>query len=154
MWLVGHWQCEHQSVTRANIRLKIMNSPSEVKARASKLRDVLSVMGHQLKHTESLEVISKVEGYADWNTYTAALTLKQQSTVQKQENKLLYCSFCGKSQHEVRKLIAGPSVFICDECVDLCNDIITEEMRRSKPKKVKIRIPVRKNEVYRHLCAP
>lgn len=42
--------------------------------------------------------------------------------------KLLYCSFCGKSQHEVRKLIAGPSVFICDECVDLCNDIIKEEI--------------------------
>ena len=42
-------------------------------------------------------------------------------------NKLLYCSFCGKSQHEVRKLIAGPSVFICDECVDLCEDIIREE---------------------------
>ena len=42
--------------------------------------------------------------------------------------KLLYCSFCGKSQHEVRKLIAGPSVFICDECVDLCNDIIREEV--------------------------
>ena len=43
--------------------------------------------------------------------------------------KLLYCSFCGKSQHEVRKLIAGPSVFICDECVELCNDIIREEMQ-------------------------
>ncbi|MFN3594065.1 MAG: ATP-dependent Clp protease ATP-binding subunit ClpX, partial [Thiobacillaceae bacterium] len=46
--------------------------------------------------------------------------------------KLLYCSFCGKSQHEVRKLIAGPSVFICDECVDLCNDIIREEVTSSK----------------------
>ena len=45
-----------------------------------------------------------------------------------EDGKLLYCSFCGKSQHEVRKLIAGPSVFICDECVDLCNDIIREEM--------------------------
>ncbi len=43
--------------------------------------------------------------------------------------KLLYCSFCGKSQHEVRKLIAGPSVFICDECIELCNDIIREESR-------------------------
>ena len=43
-------------------------------------------------------------------------------------DRLLYCSFCGKSQHEVRKLIAGPSVFICDECVDLCNDIIREEI--------------------------
>ncbi len=42
--------------------------------------------------------------------------------------KLLYCSFCGKSQHEVRKLIAGPSVFVCDECVELCNDIIREEV--------------------------
>jgi len=45
--------------------------------------------------------------------------------------KLLYCSFCGKSQHEVRKLIAGPSVFICDECVDLCNDIIREEIQET-----------------------
>lgn len=48
-----------------------------------------------------------------------------------QNGKLLYCSFCGKSQHEVRKLIAGPSVFICDECVDLCNDIIREEIQES-----------------------
>lgn len=47
------------------------------------------------------------------------------------EGKLLYCSFCGKSQHEVRKLIAGPSVFICDECVELCNDIIREEMQEN-----------------------
>jgi ATP-dependent Clp protease ATP-binding subunit ClpX len=46
-------------------------------------------------------------------------------------SKLLYCSFCGKSQHEVRKLIAGPSVFICDECVDLCNDIIREEVQEN-----------------------
>ena len=45
-----------------------------------------------------------------------------------QDKKLLYCSFCGKSQHEVKKLIAGPSVFICDECVELCNDIIREEL--------------------------
>jgi len=43
----------------------------------------------------------------------------------------LYCSFCGKSQHEVRKLIAGPTVFICDECVELCNDIIREETKSS-----------------------
>ena len=42
----------------------------------------------------------------------------------------LYCSFCGKSQHEVRKLIAGPTVFICDECVELCMDIIGEENSR------------------------
>ncbi len=51
-------------------------------------------------------------------------------TQDKDDNgKLLYCSFCGKSQHEVRKLIAGPSVFVCDECVELCNDIIREEIQ-------------------------
>jgi len=50
-------------------------------------------------------------------------------TKDQDNGKLLYCSFCGKSQHEVRKLIAGPSVFICDECVELCNDIIREEMQ-------------------------
>src|SRR3982075_3050372 len=44
------------------------------------------------------------------------------------DGKLLYCSFCGKSQHEVRKLIAGPSGVVCDECVELCNDIIREEL--------------------------
>ncbi|RUM54034.1 MAG: ATP-dependent Clp protease ATP-binding subunit ClpX [Methylococcus sp.] len=49
------------------------------------------------------------------------------------EGKLLYCSFCGKSQHEVRKLIAGPSVFVCDECVELCNDIIREELQGDEP---------------------
>lgn len=58
-------------------------------------------------------------------------------------DKLLYCSFCGKSQHEVRKLIAGPSVFICDECIDLCNDIIREEMQTIETAKfVKSSLPV------------
>jgi len=47
------------------------------------------------------------------------------------EDKVLYCSFCGKSQHEVKKLIAGPSVFVCDECVELCNDIIREEIHET-----------------------
>jgi len=57
--------------------------------------------------------------------------------------KLLYCSFCGKSQHEVRKLIAGPSVFICDECIDLCNDIIREEMQGDEATKLaKSSLPV------------
>lgn len=65
----------------------------------------------------------------------------------KNDDKLLYCSFCGKSQHEVKKLIAGPSVYVCDECVELCNDIIREEMSEEdaatpddklpKPKEIK-----------------
>jgi len=54
---------------------------------------------------------------------------KKKSGGRDDNGKLLYCSFCGKSQHEVRKLIAGPSVFICDECVELCNDIIREEIQ-------------------------
>lgn len=57
------------------------------------------------------------------------------------DGKLLYCSFCGKSQHEVRKLIAGPSVFICDECVDLCNDIIREEVQESTDDNNQERLP-------------
>jgi len=57
-------------------------------------------------------------------------------------SKLLYCSFCGKSQHEVRKLIAGPSVFICDECVELCNDIIREEVQEGRDSTDRSKLPV------------
>ena len=68
----------------------------------------------------------------------------------KDEDKLLYCSFCGKSQNEVRKLIAGPSVYVCDECVELCNDIIRDELMEDeksvgngalpKPKEIKLEL--------------
>ncbi len=58
-----------------------------------------------------------------------------------ESGKLLYCSFCGKSQHEVRKLIAGPSVFVCDECVDLCNDIIREEIQEKTVDKEERKLP-------------
>ncbi|MGI5308798.1 ATP-dependent protease ATP-binding subunit ClpX [Rheinheimera sp. WS51] len=64
--------------------------------------------------------------------------------------KLLYCSFCGKSQHEVRKLIAGPQVYICDECVDLCNDIIREEIKDISPKRDADKLPVPR-EIRTHL---
>jgi ATP-dependent Clp protease ATP-binding subunit ClpX len=65
------------------------------------------------------------------------------------DEKLLYCSFCGKSQHEVRKLIAGPSVFICDECVDLCTDIIREEINeKGEDTENKLPIP---HEIYKVL---
>ena len=59
-----------------------------------------------------------------------------------ENGKLLYCSFCGKSQHEVRKLIAGPSVFVCDECVDLCNDIIREEIQEKEAESGRRKLPV------------
>ncbi|WP_445779060.1 ClpX C4-type zinc finger protein, partial [Shewanella sp.] len=64
--------------------------------------------------------------------------------------KLLYCSFCGKSQHEVRKLIAGPSVYVCDECVDLCNDIIREEIKEISPKRDEDKLPT-PHELRQHL---
>ncbi len=60
------------------------------------------------------------------------------------KGKLLYCSFCGKSQHEVKKLIAGPSVFICDECVDLCNDIIREEVQEDQGESSSDQLPTPK----------
>ena len=57
------------------------------------------------------------------------------------DGKLLHCNFCGKSQHEVRKLIAGPSVYVCDECVELCNDIIREELQESKDEEESRNLP-------------
>jgi ATP-dependent Clp protease ATP-binding subunit ClpX len=68
--------------------------------------------------------------------------MSENTTNSNDGGKLLYCSFCGKSQHEVRKLIAGPSVFICDECVDLCNDIIREEVQESGSEASQDHLPV------------
>ena len=122
-----------------------MISREEVKASANLLRDVLSAKGCQLKHSESLEIISRIDGYRDWNTYSADIAkmhlsrdmnishegdssegnpLKTESQEDKKEEKLLYCNFCGRSQHDVLKLIAGPEVCICDECADRCVGII------------------------------
>ncbi|WP_185230756.1 ATP-dependent Clp protease ATP-binding subunit ClpX [Teredinibacter franksiae] len=70
--------------------------------------------------------------------------MSDNSSENEDSGKLLYCSFCGKSQHEVRKLIAGPSVFICDECVDLCNDIIREEIQENAAEGSGDRLPVPK----------
>ncbi|WP_224373060.1 ATP-dependent Clp protease ATP-binding subunit ClpX [Hyalangium versicolor] len=66
--------------------------------------------------------------------------------VERKDNQTLCCSFCGKSQKEVKKLIAGPTVYICDECIGLCNDIIAEEIDREETKDTKLRIP-RPNEI-------
>ena len=66
---------------------------------------------------------------------------------EKNNKNILYCSFCGKSQHEVRKLIAGPTVFICDECVELCMDIIREESKTASVKSEGVPTPLEVNEV-------
>ena len=70
--------------------------------------------------------------------------MTRENTTGDDGGKLLYCSFCGKSQNEVRKLIAGPSVFICDECVDLCNDIIREEIQESVSVEAEEKLPIPK----------
>ena len=62
------------------------------------------------------------------STFVPEVDQRQERVTEDQEE--LYCSFCGKSQHDVKKLIAGPSVFICDECIDLCCDILQVESRR------------------------
>jgi ATP-dependent Clp protease ATP-binding subunit ClpX len=69
---------------------------------------------------------------------------------QEGSGKLLYCTFCGKSQHEVRKLIAGPSVYICDECVDLCNEVIREEVKDLVPHRERSALPT-PHEIRLHL---
>jgi hypothetical protein len=88
-------------------------------------------------HSESLELIAKAFGYENWNILSAKIDAAERRAGAERApssaegpdpapQKTLYCSFCAKSQHEVRKLIAGPAVYICDECVDLCTDIVDD----------------------------
>ena len=107
----------------------------DAKAMAHSLRDALKAKAIQTTHSESLELIAKAFGYDNWNILSARIDTQNSSAASGPQNqmpqeKLLYCSFCGKSQHEVRRLIAGPAVYICDECVDLCVDIVDEQLLR------------------------
>jgi hypothetical protein len=110
----------------------------DAKTMAHALRDALKGKAVETTHSESLELIAKAFGYANWNILAAKIdaavprggderALSPAGAPEPAPAKTLYCSFCGKSQHEVRKLIAGPTVFICDECVELCEDIVDEE---------------------------
>src|SRR6516164_2115874 len=108
----------------------------DAKVMARALRDTLKAKGLGTTHSESLELIAIAFGYENWNILSAKveaaeplLTTQRPPSPSGTQNdaappKILYCSFCGKSQHEVQKLIAGPGVFISDECVDLCTDIV------------------------------
>jgi hypothetical protein len=109
----------------------------DAKAMAHSLRDALKANAIQTTHSESLELIAKAFGYDNWNILSAKIDAAQPrsgSAASPQhrapQEKLLYCSFCGKNQHEVQKLIAGPAVYICDECVDLCVDFVDEHLLR------------------------
>jgi hypothetical protein len=108
----------------------------DAKVMAHSLREALKAKAVVITHSESLELIARTFGYDNWNILSARIGAPQPSAdamagpQDPASQPVLYCSFCGKSQHEVKKLIAGPTVFICDECVDLCVDIIDEELLR------------------------
>jgi len=108
----------------------------DAKVMAHSLRDALKAKAMEITHSESLELIAKTFGYENWNILSARIDTAQPrsgSTAGHQapaQQAVLYCSFCGKTQHEVRSLVAGPHVFICDECIDLCSDIIDEQLLR------------------------
>src|SRR5215467_2839734 len=86
----------------------------------------------EIAHPEAPEPISKAFGYDNWNILSAKIKSAEQPASDERtppvgpqnDQTTLYCTFCGKSQHEVRKLVAGPTAFIGDECVDLCTNII------------------------------
>jgi ClpX C4-type zinc finger/Glyoxalase superfamily protein len=110
----------------------------DAKIMAHALRDALKGKAVETTHSESLELIAKAFGYGNWNILSAKIdaavprvgderALSPAGAGEPAPAKTLYCSFCGKSQHKVRKLIAGPSEFICDGCVELCEDIVDEE---------------------------
>jgi hypothetical protein len=109
-----------------------MRDYRDAKAMARSLRDALSAKALPITYSESLELIAKAFGYDNWNILAAKIDAAQPVDVQKstEHGNLLYCSFCGKNQHEVRKLVAGPAVYICDECVDLCTDIVDDQLLR------------------------
>jgi hypothetical protein len=108
----------------------------DAKVMAHSLRDALKAKAMEITHSESLELIAKTFGYENWNILSAKIDTAQPrsgSTAGHQgpaPQAVLYCSFCGKTQHEVKALVAGPTVFICDECIDVCSDIIDEQLLR------------------------
>ncbi len=101
-----------------------MRDYRDAKVMARALRSGLTDQGVKLTHSQSLELTAKAFGYDNWNILAAKIEAERPAQAEPSGAKTLYCSFCGKSQHDVSKLIAGPDSFICDECVGLCNHII------------------------------
>ena len=108
----------------------------DAKVMAHSLRDALKTKAMEITHRESLELIAKTFGYENWNILSAKIDTAQPRSGSTAGHPaptpqaVLYCSFCGKNQHEVKALVAGPHVFICDECIDVCSDIIDEQLLR------------------------
>jgi hypothetical protein len=102
----------------------------DAKLMAHALRDALRSRAVETTHSESLELIAKAFGFDNWNILAAKIEAAAPPAAAAggpTPPRVLHCSFCGKSQHDVRKLIAGPAVYICDECAELCIDIVREE---------------------------
>jgi len=109
-----------------------MRNFRDAKTMARTLREALKAKAIETTHAEALELIAKAFGCENWNILSAKIEATEPapsdertpSVSAQSAPQTLYCSFCGKSQHEVRKLIAGPTAFICDECVDICTDVV------------------------------
>ncbi len=104
----------------------------DAKAMAHALRAALKCRAVETTHSESLELIAKAFGYENWNILAAKIEAATPHAAppvagDSAAEKTLFCSFCGKSQHDVKKLIAGPSVYICDACVHLCTEVVRDE---------------------------
>ena len=112
-----------------------MRDYRDAKAMAQTLREGLKTRHVDITHSAALELIARVLGFKDWQVLAARIEADRSATrpvePEPASAPTLYCSFCGKSQHEVAKLIAGPSVFICDECVDLCDGIVSDQAPES-----------------------
>jgi hypothetical protein len=102
----------------------------DAKAMATSLRQALNDQSITLTHSQSLELMAKAFGLDNWNILAAKIEAEKPPAGQlapAEGKQTLYCSFCGKSQHEVATLIAGPAVFVCDACVSLCDGILADK---------------------------
>jgi hypothetical protein len=112
----------------------------DAKAMAHALRGALKARAVDTTHSECLELVAKAFGYENWNVLAAKIdTARLRAAASAAagapdsgEQETLHCSFCGKSQHDVQKLIAGPAVYICDGCVKLCTEIVSDQDPLSK----------------------
>ena len=105
-----------------------MRDYRDAKTMAKGLRRSLADLGTELTHSQSLELIAQAFGLDNWNILAAKIEASRPTPAveRRPDDETLYCSFCGKSQHEVQNLIAGPNSFICNECVALCDAIVED----------------------------